>query len=592
MTGFKSSLLVLAILPGLMLLPALEGAQAQQSHGVPASASSAPASDAKTSKQSPQESFALRQQINLVLVPVVVRDKKGKPVGSLTREDFRILDDGKPQTISTFSLEANPTGKAAEDASALGKALTGAIAGANPLHYFAYLFDDVHLKAGDLMQVSAAAQKHLASGMGPQDRAAVFTTSGDVSTEFTGDTAELSQAMNKIKPGFSGPATPCPYMNYLLAQRIVYESGSGREFGTGSTPLWDAATTDTLNCLFNGAAPTIEDARRAALSAARREKQIGDANTRRSLLAVQLEVRRLAAMPGSRTLILVSPGFLSGDDHSEQDAIIDLATKEKVVVNALDSRGLYTGVAGADDAGGSSTLEVRQTEAPYIREAMTAQSGIMAELAYGTGGDLFRDSNDLAGGFDELGTVPEYIYELGFSPTDLNHPGRYHTLKIELAQKRGWSVQARRGYSEISGGNAPEKQITGELEEALFSKDQVQSFPIALQTAYSNKDEAHREFSVTTHIDLGAIHLRRANSTSVDNLTLVCGLFDINGNYLQGKKKELSLHLSDDVLNRITSGLNVATTFEVAPGAYMIRVVVLDSGSGLLSTANGSGIIH
>lgn len=551
-----------------------------------ATAIATPATDAKTSEQSPQESFTLRRQTNLVLVPVVVRDKKGKALGSLTRGDFRILDNGKPQTISTFSVETNSIGKRGPRHSVLGEATIEAIQGSSPQHFFAYLFDDVHLNAGDLIQVRAAAEKHLASGMGPQDRAAIFTTSGDVTTEFTGDTAQLSQAMDKIKPGFSAPPAQCPYMNYYLAQRIIYESGSGAKFGTGATPLWDAATLDAGHCL-----PDMQIAREHALDAARREKRIGDASTRRSLLSVQLAVRRLAAMPGSRTLILVSPGFLTGTDHSEQDTIIDLATKENVIVNALDARGLYTGISGADNANEPSTPAIAQMEGPYLRGSMTAQSGVMSELAYGTGGEFFRDSNDLTSGFDELAAPPQFIYELGFSPTDLKHPGRYHRLKVELVGKNhGWSVQARSGYSESATDNSPEKQLSEELEQALFSRDQVQNFPIALSTGFS-KAGAQRNLSVTTHIDLNAIDLRRSNSTSVDNLTLVCGLFDINGNYLQGKKKEISLHLSDDVRSQITKGMNVTTTFEVPPGAYFIRVVVRDIGTGSVSAANGSGFI-
>ena len=45
---------------------------------------------------------SIRKSVNLIEVPVVVRDEKGRPVLNLKADDFKIYDDGKPQTISRF----------------------------------------------------------------------------------------------------------------------------------------------------------------------------------------------------------------------------------------------------------------------------------------------------------------------------------------------------------------------------------------------------------------------------------------------------------------------------------------------------------
>ena len=534
-----------------------------------------------------EEVLTFKKRVNLVVVPVVVRDKEGKAVGSLKREDFRLFDDGKVQSISTFNIETNgPAGERTRQGSVLDNPPVDKVAGPSPSHFFAYLFDDVHLHTGDLMQVRVAAKKHLESGMGPNDRAAVFTTSGDVTLGFTDDKAQLTQSMERMKPGLVGGGTKCPYMNYYLAKKVVSESESG-----SVSPAWDGATDDTWNCFFSRAKNLEDKARELALNAARQEMQSGNANTRRALLAIETAVRRLAAMPGARTLVLVSPGFQIDDDHVEQNSAITLANERNIVINALDARGLYTGINSADMGEAASTLMARQLEEPINLQGLWLQTNVMVELAAGTGGKFFHDNNDLFGGFNQLATPPEYVYMLAFRPEILKQGGRYHRLKVAVAKNRGWTIQARGGYYESAGAGDPEKMLSEELGKALFSREEMRTMPIVLKTGYLKKDGSSRELSVTTHLEISGIHFRKVDNKNVDDLTLVCGLFDLNGSYLQGKKQEISLRLEEDVLQQLTEGMNVKTTFDVEPGAYQIRVVLRDSGDQLLSAVNGSGFI-
>ncbi len=530
--------------------------------------------------------LTLKRQVNLVLVPVVVWNRKGKAVGTLTRDDFRIFDNGKSQPLSSFSLETNPPTRERDASGGLAAGPAETAGAKRPTHFFAYLFDDIHFRPGNLMVVRQAAKKHIARDMGPDDRAAVYTTSGDVDQEFTGSRAKLDRAVDSVKPEFTEGRDKCPYMDYYLAEQIIDESASDL------TPIWDAATNDAWNCRFHKAPYLQPEARRMALDAARREIEVGDSDARRSLLAIQQVVRRLASMPGSRTLILVSPGFQPGDDYLEQDVAIDLATKQNVVINALDGRGLYTGMRQTDN-NGPSTLTAEQKEDPYERQALLLRSSVMANLTDGTGGKLFRDSNDLAGGFDEIGSPPEFVYMLGFEPQNLKESSRYHHLKVVVANKRhGWMVQARPGYFATKAVGAPAEQLTAELREALFSRNEVRTIPVTVKEKASKQGAGGRKLSVITHIDLSGVHFREKNHKNIDKLILVCGLFDINGNYLQGKRKDLSLHLTGDVLRQMVAGMNIETSFDVKPGAYLIRVVVRDSGDGLLSTVNGSDFIE
>src|SRR5215469_9946986 len=119
---------------------------------------------------STDEAVTFQSKVNLVVVPVVVRDQHGKPVGNLKQEDFQILDRGKPQVISKFSIEkAGGTEIAristtATAASANEPAAPPVIA---PDHFVGLLFDDIHSSFAELTGTRTAAQRLISTALQP-----------------------------------------------------------------------------------------------------------------------------------------------------------------------------------------------------------------------------------------------------------------------------------------------------------------------------------------------------------------------------------------------------------------------------------------
>jgi hypothetical protein len=72
-------------------------------------------------QQLQQPSPVVRSSVNEVLVPVVVRDAHGHVVGNLTKEDFQVFDNGKPQKITGFTLIKRATENSAANSSAPGR---------------------------------------------------------------------------------------------------------------------------------------------------------------------------------------------------------------------------------------------------------------------------------------------------------------------------------------------------------------------------------------------------------------------------------------------------------------------------------------
>ncbi len=149
------------------------------------------------------EPTMFKTRVNLVMVPVVVRDSKGKTVTGLTKSDFLLFDKGKPQTITRFSMEKAGAQriKFVEDADGVGSSAASKAAQSEvPQRFIAYLFDDVHAVFGDLAFARQAAVRHISKELGATDRAGIFTTSGQGVVDFTDDRDKLIDAINRLQP--------------------------------------------------------------------------------------------------------------------------------------------------------------------------------------------------------------------------------------------------------------------------------------------------------------------------------------------------------------------------------------------------------
>lgn len=269
------------------------------------------------------------------------------------------------------------------------------------------------------------------------DMAAVVSLSGG-NSGFTQDRAVLERAVKGLHTRglYQQLESDCPNINYYQADLIVNKH---------NTPALEAAISSAMNCAKFDSRGMAESVVQAA---ATRALSVGDQEVRATLGGIADFVKRMGTLPGRRVLILISPGFLTMTQEAmlEKSKIMDVAAQAAVTVSALDARGLYTTEMDASERGAQSTIDlVTGGPSENHRNSMTQNEDVMAELADGTGGTFFHNSNDLQGGFRKLIAAPEYLYLLEFSPRDVKQDGSYHALKVEL-EKPGLKAQARRGY--------------------------------------------------------------------------------------------------------------------------------------------------
>lgn len=525
-------------------------------------------------------------RVNLVLVPVVVRDKNGKVVGTLTKDDFALTDKGKPQTITRFSIEkaGAPVVPASVATDEITPGQPAPAAEAIPEHFVAYLFDDLHFDVQNVLWARNAAQKHLNEFLEPSVRVAIFTTSGQGSLDFTDDREKIRDALNRLQPHANQGMTTldCPPMTYYEADAI--QNRNDPQAMAAATA--DAASCANIDPSTPGYAQLIQQLVRSAVS---REYSIGFEESRRALLAIGQVVRRLAAMPGSRSLILVSQGFfLSADHRPDETDIMDRAIRANVTVNSLDSRGLYTLMPDASQSGPISAQSATVSQTFKIGEA-SANSDVMAEFASATGGKFFENDNGLEQGLKLLASQPEVIYVLGFAPQNLKMDGSYHALKVMLKNPSGLEVQARRGYYAPKHLADPEEQAKQEIQEAVFSRDEIGDIPVNLNLQFFKSSAASAKVTVVAKIDIRNLRYRKAEGRNDNTLTVISGLFDRNGNFVAGIQKTVDMRLKDETLASVpASGITVRSVLDVIPGSYMVRLVVRDSEGQTMAARNGA----
>jgi len=551
----------------------------------PAAAPGNEASEVSTRDTAP----TFRVRVNLVLVRVVVHDGTGKVVTNLKKEDFQLSDNRKTQVISTFSTETpeshkvapttTPAGTNTEESGSRDSAAVAAL----PQRFVAVVFDDLDMLMEDAVWVRSAATRLFAS-LAPTDRVGIYSTSGQVTQEFTQEHEVLQKSLLAVvpRPLAGSGLHDCPEVGYYQADQIQNKN---------DTQALAVATEDALQCAFNGDTRMTAQAQTLANAAAARALASGDAQAEYVYRHLEEATKRLSAMPGQRVMVLVSPGFIVTSMLSlEGSSLIDRANRSNIVINTIDARGLYAPDLMGDIS--DPPHDSRGTigyKATYRIAAQSAQSDILAQLADGTGGTFFHNRNDIDEGLREATAAPAMSYLLGFSPQNLKINGAYHTLKVTLAGKQKFNLQARHGYFAPRTIADPAEAAKEEIQEALFSQDEIHDLPIELQTQFFKMDQSQARLAVLTHVDVRGIRFRKADGRNRDNLTVATAIFDEYGNFVTGGEKIVEMKLLDKTFERLShSGFTLKSSFDIKPGTYLVRMVVRDAEGAQMAARNGA----
>jgi VWFA-related protein len=451
-------------------------------------------------------STILRAETNLVETDLTVRDANGHAVPGLQSSDFEVFDNGVPQTIAAFS-EVRKDAKA-ESTRAAPKFVT-------------FFFDNLHMgRPGPSGQfalpfLQQAARDFAAEYLKPGDHISVATTTGGGALDFTDDPKLFAEKV------------------YRITYRWPYQQESDTMVAIGRSAEYHQ---DAVNALA------------AAVSA----------------------VGRLAQIPGERTLVFLSRGFICHietqngvfDCEPELHALIDSAVRGNVSVQAIDAKGLSAG----------PFREVQALRRP------------LKELSDGTGGHLFENSNDLAGAM-ELAAHPEVTYQLAFNPGSPD--GKFHRLRIRFKTKRNASLEFRPGYLSRKDEDSEKKLAARRpMDDAVFSKQTLNDVAAAVNLVGGLPKDGTIPVSIDITLDVNRLQFRIANGRHMQQIVFLTALLDASGNYVTGKESIMDLALTDEKLASLRKdGLKAIATLEAPPGIYQVRTVVREGMKGGLAAS-------
>ncbi|KAA0251703.1 MAG: VWA domain-containing protein [Acidobacteria bacterium] len=427
----------------------------------------------------PSRAVTATAEVTLVEVPVHVTGPDGFPVRGLTKEDFELLDDGRKAEIESMDVV---------DLEAFARPL--AVPGEMPLppaarRHFFLLFDLTFSSPIRLSRARAAARDFVLDGMKSGDLGAVATFDVErglkLVLSFTSDRDQLAAAVETLGlPGLLTAATDPLALtvyppSFLQGTRgTTIDQRGGR---IGDSEIADALSTQSK--LQDKVFDTYQQGRIRQMA-----RSFGDL------------ARTLASVRGRKHVLLFSEGFdsklLSGvtgpeSGRAEGDLIVSgelwkvepedrygrnevklhleemfqLFRRADASIQAVDVAGLSAAGAGVEatfsgDTGPSERLGSRGRGQDTLF--------LMAES---TGGELYRNSNEVEEHLERLQQQTALVYLLTFAPKELKEPGRYHSLKVKV-RRPGLKASARSGYYEPR----PWSKLTG-LERRLAAAQQI-----------------------------------------------------------------------------------------------------------------------
>jgi VWFA-related protein len=532
---------------GLFVFVALAASLAAQSQQVPAS-------------QASQQTPTFKAQVEFVEVDALVTDQQGNFVRDLTKDDFQVFEDGKRQTISTFSLVDIPIERfdrplfsprpIERDVQSNERPFDGRV--------YVMILDDLHVAPQRTARVRTAARQFIEQRLGANDLMAVIFTGGRAqdAQEFTSNKRLLLNAVDK----FTGQK---------LESAVI------------------ARNNEYFRQRDTGLAGRVDDP----------DEQERVFKIRSTLTSLRQVADWFGGVHGRRkTMLFFSEGIdydltdiIRGYDAPQsaastinadiQDAVAATA-RSNVSIYSIDPRGLTD---GSEDTIGVG--QFADTDDPIAGRGI-GQSGLANELRVSqdslrqlsdqSGGFAAVNRNDFSSAFERIVRDNSSYYVLAYYPPSEKRDGKFHRIEVRVVDRPGLIVRSRRGYNAPRGKPAPVNTKTGGMPQDLFDaiNSPLQVSGLTMRVFAAPFKGAQPNSSVLVGLELLGRDLSLETNSKVDISYMAV---DTKAKIFGARTDTITMNLRPDTKTRVEqSGFRVLNRLELPPGRYQLRLAARD----------------
>src|SRR5580698_7753646 len=466
-------------------------------------------------------------ETRLVIVNLSAKDKSGRPIMTLKKEDVEVFEDNVKQDIKVFELQKldgeqlPPISEASlaksrtveETVKAQPKAYvepkgTGVIK-YQDRRLLCLLFDMTSMQPPEQLRAQEAAIKFLETQMTSNDLVEIMTFNSNIKIieEFTADRERLITTLKKLTVGAGSDFAD-------LASTSADEGDDSGSF----------AADDTEFNIFN---------------------------TDRKLSALEDASKKLGAFPEKKALVYFSSGVgkTGVENQSQIKATTNAATRANVSFYPVDARGLVATPPGGDASQSSprGTGIITGTKQAGLKASFQDSQETLTTLAADTGGKAMLDTNDLTMGITQAQDDINSYYIIGYSPKNSADDGKMRRIEVRLVNKTlSAKLDFRKAYyanKQFKNFNSTDKER--QLEEALTLGDPVSELPLALEVDYFRVAKDRYSVPVSVKIPGSAIGLQKKGSKQTADLDFIGQVRDAAGKLITGVKDNITVKLGE-----------------------------------------------
>ncbi len=526
-------------------------------------------------------------EVTLVEVAVRVTGKDGLPIRDLKASDFTLYDDGRTQEIVGFDAidlaeKVPPEAQAPIPPAARRR--------------FLILFDFSFARPKTVVAARRAARELILEGLEDRDLCAVATYSVETGVRFlvtfSSDRAQLVRAIDSLGlESGRDHRDPLAFAFDKVVRKTpdrVTVTGYGAEPSLGGRNADSTIMVESLQAMASISEARADDYERGRV---------------RSLIQSFTDLgRALDAVEGRKDIIYLSEGFrnrfvvgteATPEEHQwliqgEQwkvDAdkrfgntplreqltqMGELFRRTDCVVHAVD----IAGVVAESDSEGTFALGKRERQ------------DSLYDLAIPTGGDVFRNANDLSSQLGALMVRTSLTYVLAFRPERWGREGRFHELKVKVSAP-GAQVAARRGYFERRGFKALSPlERTLSAANVIASEIPVSDIPTRVLAApFAGSGDLA---TVPVLLEIPGPALLAGDRRDRSGLEIYVYANDANNRLADYFVQTLGVDLSTGRERLETGGMRYFGVLELPPGDYRLRSLVRNAETGRMGFQVGS----